>query len=88
MVGSSMCSFLNARLQQIMETKDLFGGISLIGDLYQLKPVFDEWIFESSAISHNVLGLVAQCLHSQTAAELNHFKRQCESRCQAYKGYH
>ena len=52
MVGSGMFTFLNARLQQIMGTKELFGGISLItvGDLFQLKPVFDKWIFENSVI--------------------------------------
>ena len=49
MVGSSMFNFLDLRLQQIMETNEPFGhgGISLItvGDLFQLKPVFDKWIF-------------------------------------------
>ena len=52
MVGSGMFTFLNARLQQIMGAKELFGGISLItvGDLFQLKPVFDKWIFENSVI--------------------------------------
>ena len=50
MVGSGMFNFLNLRLQQIMETKEPFGGISMItvGDLFQLKPVFDKWIFENS----------------------------------------
>ena len=52
-----MFNFLNARLQQIMGTKELFGGISLItvGDLFQLKPVFDKWIFENSAIGFSTL---------------------------------
>ena len=33
-----------------MGTKEPFGGVSLItvGDLFQLKPVFDKWIFENS----------------------------------------
>jgi len=32
-----------------------FGGISLItvGDLFQLKPVFDKWIFENSQSGYN-----------------------------------
>lgn len=49
MVGSGMFNFLNLRLQQIMGTKEPFGGISVItvGDLFQLKPVFDRWIFEN-----------------------------------------
>jgi len=50
MVGNGMFNFLNLRLQQIMGTKEPFGGVSLItvGDLFQLKPVFDKWIFENS----------------------------------------
>ena len=42
MVGSSMFNFLNLRLQQIMETKELFGGISMItvGDLFLVKTSF------------------------------------------------
>ena len=44
MVGSGMFNFFNLRLQQIMGNKEPFGGISLItvGDLFQLKPVFDK----------------------------------------------
>jgi hypothetical protein len=43
MVGSAMFNFLDLRLQQIMGTKTAFGGLSIItvGDLFQLKPVFD-----------------------------------------------
>ena len=45
-----MFNFLNLRLQQIMGANEPFGGISLatVGDLFQLKPVFDKWIFENS----------------------------------------
>ena len=55
MVGSGMFNFLNLKLQQIMETKEPFGGISVItvGDLFQLKPVFDKWIFENSKSGYN-----------------------------------
>ena len=37
------------RLQQIMGTQLHFGGISLmtVGDLFQLQPVCDRWIFET-----------------------------------------
>ena len=47
MVGSGMFNFLNLRLQQITDTNRPFGGLSIIavGDLYQLQPVFDKWIF-------------------------------------------
>ena len=52
MVGSGMFNFLNLRLQQIMGSKEPFGGVSIItvGDLFQLKPVFDKWIFENSQL--------------------------------------
>ena len=45
-----MFNFLDLRLQQIMGTKEPFGGLCVItvGDLFQLKPVFDQWIFENS----------------------------------------
>lgn len=57
MVGSRVFSFLKSRLQEMMETKELFGGIILltVGDLFQLKPSFDKWIFENSAIGCNAL---------------------------------
>ena len=54
MVGSGMFNFLDLRLQQIMGTKEPFGGLSIITvstcvfQLFQLKPVFDQWIFENS----------------------------------------
>ncbi len=57
MVGSGMFNFLNLRLQQIMGTKEPFGGLSLItvGDLFQLKPVFDKWIFEGPQSAYSDL---------------------------------
>ena len=50
MVGSGMFNFLNLRLQQIMGTNTPFGALSVIaaGDLIQLKPVFDNWIFNNT----------------------------------------
>jgi ATP-dependent exoDNAse (exonuclease V) alpha subunit len=57
MVGSGMFNFLSLRLQQIMGTKEPFGGLSVItvGDVFQLKPVSDHWIFENSNESYNAL---------------------------------
>ena len=57
MVGSGMFNFLNLRLQQIMGSKEPFGGITVItvGDLFQLKPVFDRWIFEAPNTSYSAL---------------------------------
>ena len=57
MVGSGMFSFLNLRLQQVMGTKEPFGRLNVItvGDLFQLKPVFDDWIFQNSKEGYNAL---------------------------------
>ena len=46
MVGNRTLNFINTRLQQLMGTKVVFGGLSVIavGDLYQLKPVGDKLI--------------------------------------------
>ena len=46
MVGGMTLNFINTRLQQLMGTKEVFGGLSAIavGDLYQLKPVGDKLI--------------------------------------------
>ena len=48
MVGNNMLTFLNERLQQLTGRRQDFGGISIIavGDLYQLAPVCDKWIFK------------------------------------------
>lgn len=57
MVGNGMFNFLNLLLQQIMANKSPFGNLSLItvGDLFELKPVFDKWIFENTNDSHSAL---------------------------------
>ena len=48
MVGKRMINFINLRMQEIFGTQQLFGGINvlLVGDLHQLQPVKDGWIFE------------------------------------------
>lgn len=47
MVGKRMFNFINLRLQEIMGSTEPFGGVSVIafGDLFQLKPVMDSWVF-------------------------------------------
>ncbi|KAJ8050657.1 ATP-dependent DNA helicase pfh1 [Holothuria leucospilota] len=47
MVGHCMFRYIDQRLQQIMGAKRVFGGVSIIavGDLFQVKPVKDGWIF-------------------------------------------
>jgi len=48
MVGNKMFNIINLRLQEIMRNKKHFGGVHVIaiGDLFQLKPMFDDWIFQ------------------------------------------
>lgn len=57
MVGNGMFNFLNLLLQQIMANKSPFGNLSLITveDLFELKPVFDKWIFENINDSYSAL---------------------------------
>ena len=52
MVGNKMLTFMDTRLKQLTGTNKTFGGISIIavGDLYQLQPVGDSWIFND--LSH------------------------------------
>lgn len=48
MVGNCMFNIqINCRLKDIKGSKDDFGGVSIIaiGDLFQLKPVMDGYIF-------------------------------------------
>ncbi|XP_063420756.1 uncharacterized protein LOC134705970 [Mytilus trossulus] len=57
MVGCKMFNFINGRLQEIMGNNRQFGGVSIIavGDLYQLKPVMDSWIFHNTATEYGNL---------------------------------
>lgn len=49
MVGFRMLNCINQRLMEVMQCNKPFGGISLIavGDLFQLKPVRDSYIFST-----------------------------------------
>lgn len=51
MVGNNMLNLINERLKQIKGNTLPFGGLHMIfiGDLFQLKPVMDGWIFEKPA---------------------------------------
>ncbi|XP_068712755.1 uncharacterized protein [Montipora foliosa] len=77
LVGSGMFNFLNLRLQQIMGTKEPFGGIILITvrDLFQLKPVFDKWIFENSQTGYNALAIGPPRYKAMSSADI--FTEQC-----------
>ncbi|XP_065942635.1 uncharacterized protein [Magallana gigas] len=58
MVGQNMFNFVNLRLQEIRGCPKPFGGVSVItvGDLYQLKPVMDKWIFSQFERDYGPLG--------------------------------
>ena len=77
MVGSGMFNFLNLRLQQIMGTNESFAGICLItvGNLFQLKPVFDKWIFENSQSGYNEFVTLDRVLHPLGIDRNNEAKR-------------
>ena len=54
MVGSEMLKFLYLRLQEIKGNKKDFGGVHviLVGDLFQLRPVGDGWIFINNSCDY------------------------------------
>jgi len=57
MVGNKLFNYINLRLQEIKKNKKPFGGVHIIviGDLFQLKPVFDHWIFDDLNTSYGSL---------------------------------
>ena len=88
MVGSAMFNFLDLRLQQIMGTKDPFGSLSIItvGDLFQLKPVFDNWIFENSKDDYAALATHLWQQYFQMF-ELSEVMRQREDKDRVRESY-
>ena len=60
MVGRGMFNFINLRLQEVMGNVHPFGGISVlaVGDMFQLKPVMDAWLFSEvyQSIHMNCIG--------------------------------
>ena len=48
MVGNNLLNFVDRRLQDIMGVGKPFGGLHIlcIGDLFQLQPVMDPWVFQ------------------------------------------
>ena len=77
MVGNEMLSFLHQRLQEIKQNQEPFGGVHmiLVGDLYQLRPVGDGWIFAN--VSSNYESLAPNLWQSHfTMFELTEIMRQ------------
>ena len=70
MVGNSMFAIqLNNRLKDIKGCKEDFGGVSIIaiGDLFQLEPVMDSYIFkDAQSFDYAVLApqFMVQTLHN------------------------
>ena len=81
MVGSSMFGFINQRLKETMgyDSKE-FGGVSVlcVGDLFQLQPVFDGWIFKHSSILYGAFAPILW--HSFKMYELTEIMRQKDDR--------
>ena len=50
MVGGNIFNFVNRRLQDIIGSIEPFGGCHMlcVGDMFQLKPVCDRWVFKNS----------------------------------------
>ena len=59
MVGRGMLNFINLRLQEVKGCTKPFGGVSIlaVGDLYQLKPVLDSWVFSQVYRSTQLQGI-------------------------------
>ncbi|KAL9964814.1 hypothetical protein ACROYT_G028502 [Oculina patagonica] len=84
MVGNSMFNIqINKRLQDIIHvgTDNDFGGVSIIavGDLFQLQPVFDGYVFEDLENDYAPLAANLWQKHFQMF-ELHEIMRQRESR--------
>jgi hypothetical protein len=81
MVGNKMFSFIHQMLQQIKGSNKLFEGISIlaVGDLFQLKPVFDGWVFENLSQEYGPLALNLW-RENFKMYELNVIMRQKDSR--------
>jgi hypothetical protein len=56
MVGRGMFNFVNLRMQEIMSCSEFFDGLQVlvVGDLFQLCPVGDSWVFKAGPLENNV----------------------------------
>ena len=77
MVGNEMLNFLYQRLQEVKCNQEPFGGVHiiLVGDLFQLRPVGDGWIFANA--TNNYAPLAPNLWQSHfTMYELTEIMRQ------------
>ena len=65
MVGRGMFNFINLRLQEVKGCTLPFGGVSIlaVGDMYQLRPVSDSWIFSQKFSSPDMRCLGTNLWH-------------------------
>lgn len=81
MISNRKLSFIDNRLKALTRTRLPIGGKSIIavGDLYQLKPVADSWIFED--LSHDTSFLAPNLWKEHfTMFELTDVMRQKDDR--------
>ena len=83
MVGNSMFNIqINNRLKDIKGSRELFGGVSIIalGDLFQLEPVMDGYVFKD--IKNSEYAALAPNIWKElfTMFELDEIMRQRESK--------
>ena len=88
MVGSNMFTVqINNRLKAIKGSKEDFGGVSIIGigDLFQLPPVFDSYIFDD--IQNSEYSILAPNLWKKhfKMFELDEIMRQRESKVRNFQ---
>ena len=84
MVGNSRLNFINERMKEIKGTEEPFGGchVLCVGDLFQLRPVGDDWIFQNSSFDDNNPTALAPNLWQEhfKLYELNTIMRQKENK--------
>ncbi|CAG2216944.1 unnamed protein product [Mytilus edulis] len=81
MVGFNMLNFIHQRLMEVTQKNELFGGISVIavGDLFQLKPVMDSYLFTSPTTGYMPLATNIW-KENFTMFELHEIMRQSENK--------
>ena len=84
MVGNNRLHFVDERMKEIKGTEEPFGGchVLCVGDLFQLRPVADSWIFESTTYEDNNPTALAPNLWQEhfKLYELKTIMRQKENR--------